>query len=69
MYKLTAQKGLYLQIEPNGSKYRRFAYRFEKKQKTLSLFPLLWLDHSIQAALALTRDLIAGTRNINQYHP
>jgi len=36
-YKLTDGKGLYLQVQPNGSKYWRLAYRFDRKQKTLAL--------------------------------
>lgn len=36
-YKLSDGKGLYLQVQPNGSKYWRLAYRFGGKQKTLAL--------------------------------
>lgn len=28
--------GLYLQIDPNGRRYWRYAYRFDGKQKTLA---------------------------------
>ena len=35
--KLTDEKGLHLLINPNGSRYWRFSYRFAGKQKTLAL--------------------------------
>jgi integrase len=35
-YKLSDAHGLYLQVEPNGSKYWRLKYSFAGKQKTLS---------------------------------
>ena len=37
LFKLSDGQGLYLQIEPNGSKFWRYAYRYMKKQKTLAL--------------------------------
>ena len=37
IFKLSDGQGLYLQIEPNGSKFWRYAYRYMKKQKTLAL--------------------------------
>lgn len=37
LYKLADGQGLYLQIEPNGSKLWRYAYRYMKKHKTLAL--------------------------------
>ena len=36
-YKLSDGNGLYLQVQPSGSKYWRLAYRFAEKQKTLAL--------------------------------
>lgn len=36
-YKLTDGSGLYLLVNPDGSKYWRMAYRFADKQKTLAL--------------------------------
>jgi hypothetical protein len=36
-YKLSDGKGLYLLINPNGSKYWRLKYRFGGKEKTLAL--------------------------------
>lgn len=35
--KLADEKGLYLRIEPTGSKLWRFDYRFAGKRKTLAL--------------------------------
>ena len=36
-YKLTDERGLYLEITPSGSKWWRFKYRFQDKEKRLSL--------------------------------
>jgi len=36
-YKLSDEKGLYIQITPNGGKWWRFKYRFDNKEKLLSL--------------------------------
>ena len=36
-YKLTDAEGMHLLVHPNGSKYWRLSYRFNKKQKTLAL--------------------------------
>ena len=36
-YKLPDEKGMYLLINPNGSKYFRLDYRFNDKRKTLAL--------------------------------
>ncbi len=36
-YKLTDEKGMFLLINPNGSKYFRMDYRFDGKRKTLAL--------------------------------
>lgn len=36
-YKLTDEKGMYVLIHPNGSKYFRFDYRFNGKRLTLAL--------------------------------
>lgn len=36
-YKLYDEKGLYLIVNPNGGKWWRFKYRFNDKEKTLSL--------------------------------
>lgn len=43
---LASEKGLYLLVNPNGSRYWRFDYRFEGKRKTLSdgRYPEISLD-------------------------
>ena len=38
-YKLPDEKGLFLLIHPNGSKYWRQKYRFDGKEKTLAITP------------------------------
>ena len=45
-YKLASEKGLYLLVNPNGSRSWRFDYRFEGKRKTLSMgiYPEVSLD-------------------------
>ena len=45
-YKLASEKGLYLLVNPSGSRYWRFDYRFEGKRKTLSMgvYPEISLD-------------------------
>ena len=35
-YKLSVERGLYLQVKTNGAKYWRMKYRFAGKEKTLS---------------------------------
>jgi hypothetical protein len=36
-YKLYDEKGLFLQVTPNGGKWWRFKYQFDGKEKLLSL--------------------------------
>lgn len=44
-YKLSDGGGLHLYVKPNGSRLWRFRYRFDEKEKTLSIgpFPLVSL--------------------------
>jgi hypothetical protein len=53
-YKLSDGRGLNLEVHPNGSKYWRMSYRFNRKQKTLALgvYPLV----TLAAARNLTED-------------
>ena len=37
LYRLSDEKGLYLEVHPNGSKYWRLKYRFGGKEKRLAL--------------------------------
>ncbi len=66
-YKLSDAKGLYLYIQPNGSKLWRLGYRFAGKQKTIALgvygkgadeVPLEKARAAAQKAMAL---VLAGT--------
>lgn len=57
-YKLFDGKGLYLLINPSGSKLWRFRYRFNKKEKLLSLG--IYPDVSLKKA----RDRLAEAREI-----
>jgi hypothetical protein len=36
-YKLSDEKGLYLQVDPNGSKFWRLKYRFADKERKLCI--------------------------------
>lgn len=47
-FKLTDGQGMYLLINPNGSKYWRLQYRFEGKQKVLALgvYPMVSLGEA-----------------------
>ena len=36
-YKVTDERGLYLEVTPKGGKRWRFKYRFENKEKLLSV--------------------------------
>jgi integrase len=58
-YKLFHEKGLYLLINPNGSKYWRIKYRFSGKEKTLALgvYPEVTLSEATDQ-LANARTLI-----------
>jgi integrase len=61
-YKVFDAKGLYLQIEPNGSKYWRLKYRFAGKHKTLALglHPEVSLTRARAKRLAARRLLDEG---------
>ncbi len=57
-YRLSDGKGLFLLVNPNGAKWWRFHYRFQNKQKTLSMgvFP--------EVGLAKARDKISEARQL-----
>lgn len=48
IYRLSDGRGLYLQVNPNGSKWWRLAYRFAGKQKTISMG--VWPDTNLEQA-------------------
>lgn len=51
-YKLSDGGGLYLQVEPNGSRYWHMKYRFASKEKRLSfgVYPTISLADAKQNA-------------------
>jgi integrase len=60
-YKLSVERGLYLQVKTNGAKYWRMKYRFASKEKTLSfgVYPEVSLAEAmdrLDAARRLLRD-------------
>ena len=59
-YKLTDGDGMYLQVQPTGSKYWRFNFRFAGKQRTLALgtYPEVSLDSARKKRVA-ARELLA----------
>ena len=61
-YKVTDSGGLYLLVQPNGSRYWRLAYRFAGKQKSLSLgvFPDVGLADARERRAAARKLLATG---------
>ena len=61
-YKLTDGEGLYLMVNPNGSRLWRLAYRFGGKQKTLAIgaYPVITLAAAREKRLDAKRLLAAG---------
>lgn len=57
-------RGLFLEIRPNGSRYWRLAYRFDKKQKLLALgvYPQVSMQEARERA-RIARDHLAGGRD------
>jgi integrase len=62
-YKLSDDRGLYLLVAPNGGKWWRFNYRFDGKQKTLSMgvYPDVGLADARERRDAARRLIAAGT--------
>ena len=58
-YKLSDGKGLYLLVNPNGSKYWRFRYRYLGKERTLALgfFPEVSLTEARDGTLEARRQI------------
>ena len=66
-YKLSDGGGLYLLVNPSGSKYWRMKYRFQGKEKTLSLG--VYNDVKLATARSETRDareLLAAGKDPNR---
>lgn len=61
-YKLSDGKGLYLIVNPNGGKWWRLNYLFDKKQMTLSVgtYPTVSLTNARQEALKLKEQVKQG---------
>lgn len=61
-YKLSDGGGLYLQVEPNGSRYWRLKYRFGGKEKRLSfgVYPTVTLAEARQKRDDAKKILAAG---------
>ena len=61
-YKLSDGHGLYLEVAPNGSRYWRFKYRFDGKEKRLALgvYPVVTLARARDDALEARRLLHDG---------
>ena len=61
-YKLFDSEGLYLQVNPTGSKCWRLKYRFNKKERTLSFgqYPEVSLSEAREARSVAKKNLSAG---------
>jgi integrase len=61
-YRLTDGRGLYVLVQPNGSKYWRYDYRFNDKRLTLSLgvFPDVQIEEARKAHLKARASIKAG---------
>lgn len=61
-YKLYDGDGLFVLVHPNGSKYLRFKYRFQKKEKVLALG--VWRDGDTKDSLKLAREKRNAARKL-----
>lgn len=61
-FKLSDGKGLYLFVNPNGSRWWRFRYVINGREKMLSLgvYPKITLKHAREKALEASRELARG---------
>lgn len=61
-YKVTDEKGLYVEVTPTGSKLWRFKYRFEGKEKLLSVgrYPEISLKQARERRDDLRKQVAAG---------
>ena len=61
-YRLYDEKGLYLEVRPNGSKYWRLKYRYAGKEKRLALgvYPEVTLKRAREKQLDARRLLSDG---------
>jgi Arm DNA-binding domain len=61
-FKLPDEKGLYMLVHPNKSKYFRLKYRFEGKEKVLALgvYPVMTLKIAREKTIAAKQLIAAG---------
>lgn len=61
-YKMADGHGLYIQVQPNGTKLWRFAYRFQGKQKRLALglYPVVTIATAREKQMEARRTLDKG---------
>ncbi|GAB7538401.1 tyrosine-type recombinase/integrase [Burkholderia sp. 3C] len=61
-YKMMDGSGMFLLVQPNGSKYWRWSYRFQRKQKTLALgvYPVVSLAAARRKCDDARQQLAAG---------
>lgn len=69
-YKITDEKGLYLEVRPNGSKWWRHKYRFAGKEKLLShgLYPEVTLAEARAARDEGRRMVREATHHLGTIH-
>jgi integrase len=62
MYRMSDGHGLYVQVQPNGTKLWHYGYRFEGKQRLLSIgtYPTVTLAAAREAHMEARRKLTAG---------
>ena len=62
-FKMYDREGLFLLVNPSGSKLWRWRYRFEGKEKLMALgeYPLVGLAQAREIHLAARKSLVAGT--------
>jgi integrase len=62
MYRMSDGHGLYMQVQPNGTKCWHYGYRFEGKQRLLSLgtYPVVTLAAAREAHIDARRRLATG---------
>ena len=62
MYRMSDGHGLYLQVQPNGTKLWHYGYRFEARQRLLSIgtYPTVTLAAAREAHMEARRKIVAG---------
>ena len=62
MYRMSDGHGLYLQVQPNGTKLWHYGFRFEGRQRLLSIgtYPTVTLAAAREAHMEARRKIVAG---------